>query len=64
MRMLLLKKCNEKWLGAGSVSREWNTLWNNEPLVGNADTAEPRVASSDYILRSLEGERERCISED
>ena len=52
---------NEKWLGMGSVSREWNTLWNDEPLVGNTYTAKLRVVSSDYVLRSLEGERERCV---
>ena len=43
-------------MGALSIFRKWNTLWNDEPLVGNTDTVEPRVASFDYVLRGLEGE--------
>ena len=51
-------------MGTRSVSRKWKTLWNDELLVGNIDMAEPRVASSDYVLRSLESKRERCVSKD
>ena len=42
-------------MGAGGVSGEWNTLWNDKPLVGNADTTKLRVVSSDYVFGSLEG---------
>ena len=51
-------------MGVGSIFRDWDTLWNNEPLVGNTDTVEPRVVSFDYALRGLEGKRERCVPKD
>ena len=51
-------------MSAESIFREWNTLWNDKPLVSDADAVEPRVASVDHVFRGLEGERKGCVSKD
>ena len=55
------KSGHKQWLSTRSTSRNWDTLWNNEPLIGNTDTVELRIGSFDYILRGLECEWERCV---
>ena len=52
---------HKKWLSTRSTLRNWDILWNNEPLIGNTDTVEPRIAGFDYVLRGLECEQERCV---
>ena len=52
----------EKRLCVRCVLGKQNTLWNNEPFVGNTDTVKLRVACSNHVLRRLKSKREGSIA--